>query len=85
MKVTFMKRKGDKIIYKPAYFNSRVQITINSNDFRPDLPASQQQLLNDIAVWLSEGSGWVISSIDEQCINTVVYDPLKGSFYIQLA
>ena len=45
---------------------------------------SQQQILNGIAVWLSEGSGWVISSIDEHCINTVVYDPLKGSSYIQL-
>ena len=35
-------------------------------------------------VWLSEGSGWVISSIDKRYINTVVWDPLKGSSYIQL-
>lgn len=33
---------------------------------------------------MSEGSGWVISSIDEHYINTIVYDPLKGSSYIQL-
>ena len=40
-----------------------------------------QQLLNGIAVWLSDGSGWVIISIDEHYTNTVVYDPLKGSSY----
>lgn len=32
-KVTFVKRKDNKNIYKPAYFNSRTQIVINPNDF----------------------------------------------------
>ena len=40
--------------------------------------------MNGIAVWLSEGSGWTIRSLDEHYINTVVYDPLKGSSYIPL-
>ena len=40
--------------------------------------------MNSIGVWLSEGSWWVISSIDEHYINIVVYDPLKGSSRIQL-
>lgn len=57
---------------------------INSDEFRQHLQASQQQLLNGIAVWLSEGSGWTISTINEHYINTVIYDPLKGSSYIQL-
>ena len=33
LKVTFVKRKDDDNIYKPAYFNSRAQIVINPNDF----------------------------------------------------
>lgn len=33
---------------------------------------------------MSEGSGWTISTINEHHINTVIYDPLKGSSYIQL-
>ena len=33
LKVTFLKRKDDDNIYKPAYFNSRAQIVINPNDF----------------------------------------------------
>ena len=37
-----------------------------------------------MAVWLSEGSGWVISSIDAHYINTAVYKPLEGSSYIPL-
>ena len=82
LKVTFEKRKDDDNIYKSAYFNSRAQIVINPNDFIPTLQLSQQQILNGIAVWLSEGSGWTIRSLDEHYINTVVYDPLKGSSYI---
>ena len=84
LKVTFVKRKDDDNIYKAAYFNSRAQIVINPNDFIPSLQLSQQQILNGIAVWLSEGSGWTIRSLDEHYINTVVYDPLKGSSYIPL-
>ena len=84
LKVTFVKRKDDDNIYKPAYFNSRAQIVINPNDLIPSLQLSQQQILNGIAVWLSEGSGWTIRSLDEHYINTVVYDPLKDSSYIPL-
>ena len=81
-KVTFVKRKDEHNIYKPAYFNSRALIIINLNDILPSLGLSQQQLLNGIGVWLSEGSGWNISNIDEYYINTVVYEPTKGSSYI---
>ena len=64
-KVTFMERNDDENIYKPAYFKSRAQIMINPNDFIPSLQLSQQQILNGIAFWLSEGSGWTIRSLDE--------------------
>ena len=85
LKVTFVNRKDEHNIYKPAYFNSRSQIVINPNDFLSSLGISQQQLLNGIGVWLSEGSGWTISSIDKHYINTVVYEPTKGSSYISLS
>lgn len=82
LKVTFVKRKDINNIYKTAYFNSSAQIVINPNDFLPSLQLSQQQLLNGIGVWLSEGRDWTISSIDEHYINTVAYDPLKGNSYM---
>ena len=77
-KVAFVKRKNDNNMYRPAYVNGRAQIVINPNDFLPSLQLSQQQILNGIGVWLSEGS------IDEHYINTVVYEPTKGSSYIPL-
>ena len=81
LKLTFVKRKDDDNIYKPAYFNSRAQIVI---DFLLSLQLSQQQILNGIGVWLSEGSGWTVSSINEHYINTVVYEPMRGNSYIPL-
>ena len=82
LKVTFIKRKDDTNIYKPAYFNSRAQIIINPNVFLPSLGISQENLLNGIGVWLSEGSGWTTSSIDDHNINMVKYRPLEGNSYI---
>ena len=84
LKVTFVKRKDFDNIYKPAYFNSRAQRVINPNDFLPSLQLSQQQILNGIGVWLSEGSGWTVSSINEHYINIVVYEPMRGNSYIPL-
>ena len=63
----------------PVLIVERRLFVINPNNFISSVRLSQQQLLNGIAVWLSEGSGWVISSIDEHYINTAVYKPLEGS------
>ena len=82
--VTFVKRKDDDNIYKPACFNSRVLIVINPNDFLSSLQLTQQQIFHGIGVWLSEGSGWTVSSIDEHFINTIVYEPMRSNFYIPL-
>lgn len=35
-------------------------------------------------VWLSEGGGWTISTIDKHYINVVPFDPLRGNSYIPL-
>ena len=40
IKVTFIKRKNDRNIYKPAYFNSGTQVVINSNEVLDDLQTS---------------------------------------------
>ena len=54
-----------QIYMKTAYPNGRARIIINTDNFMHSLELSQQQLLNGIAVWLSEGSGWIIVSIDD--------------------
>lgn len=37
-----------------------------------------------IAQWISEGSGWIIKSIDNHYLNIAKYKPMKGSSYIKL-
>ena len=71
-----------KMIFKTAYFNSKAQTIINENEINESIQTSNQEILNGIAVWLSEGSGWTVESIDDQYINIVKYKPLKGSSYI---
>ena len=48
------------------------------------MQTSNQEILNGIAVWLSEGFGCTVESIDDQYINIIKYKPLKGSSYIEL-
>ena len=54
---------------------------INENEINESIQTSNEETLNGISVWLSEGSGWTAESVDDQCINIVKYKPLKGSSY----
>ena len=65
------------MIFKTAYFNGKAKTIID--EINETIQTSNQEILNGIAVWLSEGSGWTVESIDDQYINIVKYKPLKGS------
>ena len=84
LKVTFKKTVNDKTVYKTAYFNSKPQIIINNTEIPESLQLSKQKILNMIAQWISEGSGWTIQSVDNHYLNIVQYQPIKGSSYIEL-
>ena len=84
LKVTFSKHQGDGFIYKTAYFNSKAQTIINDISINEALQLTKQQILNIIAQWISESSGWIIKSVDSHHLNIVKYEPMKGSSYIQL-
>ena len=84
LQVKFVKYSNDKKILKNGYFNSTTDLIINETDIKLAIQASQQQILNKIAQWISEGSGWTIQSIENHYINIVNYSPLKGSSYIKL-
>ena len=84
LQVKFIKYSSDKKILKNGYFNSTTDLIINETDIKLAIQASQQQILNKIAQWISEGSGWTILSIENHYINIVNYNPLKGSSYIEL-
>ena len=84
LQVKFVKQSNDKNILKNGYFNSTTDLIINETDIKLVIQASQQQILNKIAQWISEGSGWTIQLIENHYINIVNYSPLKGSSYIKL-
>ena len=84
LRVTFKKLAKDEIVYKTAYFNSKPKTIINNTEIPEALQSSKEQILNIIAQWISEGSGWTIESVDNHFLNIVQYKPMKGSSYIKL-
>ena len=84
LKVIFKKLADDEAVYKSAYFNSSAQTIIKQTEIIDSLQSAKQQILNKVAVWISQGSGWTIKSVDSHYLNIVKYKPLKGSSYIQL-
>ena len=43
-----------------------------------------QEILYMIDVWINNGSGWNVESIESQYINISTYRPLSGSSYMDL-
>lgn len=80
----FIKNKEDIYEFRQAYFNSKRQIVLDLNYIRPSLDLAQQQIMRDIGVWVSEGSGWQIDSIDGHYDNVVAYKPSEKNSYIPL-
>ena len=84
LKVTFTKTSGEQLITKTAYFTSPVEIVVDDSQIADALQFSKANILNKIGVWVSEGSGWTIKSVNSHYINIAKYKPLKGSSYINL-
>ena len=70
-----------EIEFAPVYLNSTTKTVINHR-FR--LENSFQEILYMIDVWINNGSGWNVESIESQYINISTYRPLSGSSYISL-
>ena len=70
-----------EIEFRPVYFNSKTETIIN-HKFK--LKSYFQEILYMIDIWINNGSGWNVESIESQCINISTYRPLPGSFYMEL-
>ena len=83
VKVLLKKYKHNgEIEFAPVYFNSVTKTVINHR-FR--LENSFQEILYMIDVWINNGSGWKVESIESQYVNISTYRPLSGSFYMNLS
>ena len=69
------------IEFASVYFNSVTKTVINH---RFKLENSFQGILYLIDVWIIEGSGWIVESMESQYINISTYRPLAGSSYLSL-
>ena len=74
-------KHNGEIEFAPVYFNSFTKTVINH---RFKLENSFQEILYMIDVWINNGSGWNVESIESQYINISTYRPLSGSSYISL-
>ena len=84
LRVRLSKRKENETIYREPYFNAGPFTVTNRLDIEESLHNGIERILELIAVWLSEGSGWVFESVKSHNINIVSYFPLRGSSYIEL-
>ena len=82
VKITLKKRINDNEFEpKTLYFNSLVNTVINQ---RYRLNDSFEEILNQLDIWINEGSGWVIDKIEGLYINVANYESLLGGSYIPL-
>ena len=82
MAVLLSKVKNDKSIeYLPIFFNSTTKTVIN---FESSLDKSFQEIFYRINKWINEGFGWIIESIESECLNISAYIPLVGSTNTEL-
>ena len=84
LRVRLSKRKEGTIIYREPYFNAGPFTVTNRIDIEASIDNAIERILELIAVWLSEGSGWVFESVELHIINIVSYFPLRGTSYIKL-
>ena len=70
--------------YKDAYFNSKSFIKLNEYEIIEALDKAAEEINNKIAIWLSEGSGWIIVEIRSHFVNIIKYLPLRGNSYLPL-
>ena len=57
---------------------------MNDVEIEELLKLGLEEMIKKIAPWLSEGSGWLIDSVDNHYLNIVEYKPMKGKLYIKL-
>ena len=78
LKVSLSKISDGETVYRTPVFFSKPQTIINNTEIKASLEATQQKILNNIAIWISEGSGWTIESVDNHYLNVVTFQPLAG-------
>jgi len=78
------KETEDGTIYREPDFTCKAKTVTNKDQILEKIMLGEEEILNRIADWLSEGSQWVIDEILDHYLNIVSYQPLRGNSYIPL-
>ena len=81
--ISFEQQRGNQIVSRIGYFNSKPKTIINVDDLTPFLDVNVEQIIEDIHKRISQGSAWLIKSIYGHYINVIQYEQLAGSSYIK--
>ena len=88
LKILMKKKKIEDgeiyFIYNEPYFRCKIFTIMNKYDIIKALDKAAEEINNNIATWLSEGSGWVIEDIQHHYFDIVTHIPLGGSSYLPL-
>ena len=76
--------KSSLTIQDKAYFNSEIYINLESTDVKELLFKVFYFILENIAIYQQNGSGWYFKEIVHLEIHTADFNPMRGSSYIQL-
>ena len=71
-------------IQDKAYFNSETHISLESTDVKEILTKVIRSVIEKIAIYQKNGSGWYFKEIVHLEIHTVDFNPMRGSSYIPL-
>ena len=71
--------EGTGTLYREPYFSSKAKTITNKDQIYDSIMTAEEEILNRIAEWLSEGSQWVIDEITKPYLNIVSYKPLRGN------
>ena len=71
-------------IQDKAYFNSETHINLESSDVKEILTRVIRSIIEKIAIYQKNGSGWYFREIIHLEIHTADYNPMRGSSYIPL-
>jgi len=74
---------GD-VITKDIPFVSRTGVNLEATDVNELYTNAVDKMMESMAIFLSLGSGWRFVAVQKLDINTVKYEPVKGSSYIPL-
>ena len=57
--------------YKTSFFNGKAKTITKASKIESELSISQQEILNTIDIWVSEGSGWTIDKVNSKRLSYV--------------